>query len=138
MHIKDVLDAFEKAIFMADKIMSGSVFVLSEGDHISNNELYRLIYNEIYGKRLNLIHLPKWFVRCYIYIISNIYTLSGRNYFFKPWMVNLTDKKYRFNTDKAGKILGWQPRYQIKRYMKVIISNLRDNPHRWFSINNIE
>ncbi len=137
VHIEDVLDAFEKSMLMAKEIPSGSIIILSEESLISNNELYNLISREIYGKQLNLIHLPKWLVWFCIYTISNVYTLLGKGYFFKPWMVSLTDKKYRFNTDKAKKILEWQPRFQLEQYMKVIINNLKNNTQRWFAINKI-
>jgi nucleoside-diphosphate-sugar epimerase len=50
-------------------------------------------------------------------------------------MINLTDKKYRFNVEKAKKGLEWQPRFQLKQYMKVIIKDLKDDPKRWFEIN---
>ncbi|ODS32687.1 MAG: NAD-dependent epimerase/dehydratase [Candidatus Scalindua rubra] len=137
VHIEDVLDAFEKSMLMTKEIVSGSIFILSEEDHVSNNKLYSLIFNEIYGKQLNLIHLPKWLVWICIYTISNTYSLLRKSYFFKPWMVSLTDKKYRFNTDKAKKILEWQPRFQFEQYMKVIINNLKNNTQRWFAINKI-
>ncbi|OHB50264.1 MAG: hypothetical protein A2106_05305 [Planctomycetes bacterium GWF2_40_8] len=59
-------------------------------------------------------------------------------FFFKPWMVDIVDKKYRFNVDKAKKTLEWQPKFKLEQYVKVIIENLRKNTHRWFAINNIK
>ncbi len=53
-------------------------------------------------------------------------------------MVNLTDKKYRFKTDKAKRILKWQPRFQLEQYVKVIIKTLKNDPKRWFEINLIK
>ena len=138
IHIEDVLDAFEKAIVMTKEIPSGSIFILSEEDYIPNNKLYGLIFSEIYGKHLNLIHLPKLFVRGFLYLINNVYSLSGKRFFFKPWMIDIVDIKYRFNVEKAKKGLGWQPRFQMEQYMKVIIENLKKNSHRWFTINNIK
>ncbi|HDY68977.1 MAG TPA: NAD(P)-dependent oxidoreductase [Candidatus Scalindua sp.] len=137
IHIEDVLDAFEKSMLMAKEIPSGSIMILSEENLISNNELCGLISCEIYGKYLNLIHLPGWVVWLCIYIVSNFHSLTGRNYFFKPWMLKLTDKKYRFNIDKAKRTLKWQPKFLLREYMKVIINSLKSNPNKWLTINNI-
>ena len=138
VHIEDVLDAFEKSMLMAKEIPSGSIMILSEENLISNNELCDLISREIYGKRLNVIHLPGWIVWLCIYIVSNFHSLTGRSYFFKPWMLKLTDKKYRFNIDKAKRTLKWQPRFQLEPCMAIIIKNLKSNPHRWLAANNIK
>lgn len=53
-------------------------------------------------------------------------------------MMDTVDKKYRFNVEKAKKRLGWQSRFQLEQYMKVIIENLKKNTHMWFVINNIK
>jgi UDP-glucose 4-epimerase len=137
VHIEDVLNAFEKTILKAEGIPTGSIFILSEENHVSNNDLYGLIFHEIYGKQSSLIHLPKRFVWVCIYTINKIYLFLGKSYFFKPWMVNIADKKYHFNIEKAKKILEWQPTFQLEQYIKVIIKNLKSNTHRWFTINNI-
>ncbi len=138
IHIEDVLDAFEKSILMAKEIPSASIMILSEETLISNNELCELISREIYGKHLNLIHLPTRIVWLCIYFVSNFHTLAGKDYFFKPWMLKLTDKKYRFNIDKAKSTLQWQPRFQLKSYMAVIIKNLKSNTYKWLATNNIK
>ncbi len=138
VHIEDVLDAFEKSMLMAKAIPSGSIMILSEEDFIPNNELFGLISREIYGKHLNLIHLPRWVVWLCIFIVSNLHSFTGRSYFFKPWMLKLTDKKYRFNIDKAKRTLKWQPRFQLKPYMAIIIKNLKSNSRSWLSANNIK
>ena len=138
VHINDVLDVFEKTIFMSKEITSGLIFILSEDDYVSNNELYDLIFCEIYGERSNLIHMSKWFVWFFVYIMNYIYFLSGKSCFFKPWMVGLADKKYRFDIVKAKEVLKWQPRFQLKGYMKIIIKKLKNNPNNWFIVNNIK
>ena len=137
IHIEDVLDAFEKAMLRAKEIPSGSIMILSEENLLSNNELFDIISREIYGKYLNLIHLPGWIVWVCIYIEGNFHSLTGRSYFFKPWMLKLTDKKYRFNIDKAKRTLKWQPRFKLEQCLKIMIRNLKDNPQKWFSINKI-
>jgi UDP-glucose 4-epimerase len=138
VHIEDVLDAFEKSMLMAKEVPSGSIMILSEENLISNNELFVLISREVYGKNLNLIHLPVWIVWLCIYVVSNFYSLTGKHYFFKPWMLKLTDKKYRFNSEKAKKTIGWHPRFQLEQQMAVIIKNLKSNTSRWFAINNMK
>jgi nucleoside-diphosphate-sugar epimerase len=67
--------------------------------------------------------------------MNKIYYILGREFFFKPWMVSLADKKYQFDTDKAKKVLEWQPGFRLEQYMKVIIKTLKNNPKRWFEIN---
>lgn len=138
VHIEDVLDAFEKSILMAKEIPSGSVMILSEEDFIPNNELCDLISREIYGKNLNIIYLPRWVVWLCIYTVSNFHSLTGRSYFFKPWMLKLTDQKYRFNIEKAKRTLKWQPRFQLEPYMATIIKNLKSNTRKWCATNNIK
>ncbi len=124
-------------IVMTKEIVSRSIFSLPEEDYVLNNKIYGLIFSEIYGKHLNLRHLPKWFVRFSLHLINNVYSLSGKSFFFKPWMIDIVDKKYPFNVEKAKEELGWQPRFQLEHYMKVIIENLKNNTHRWLTINNI-
>ncbi len=138
VHIEDVLNAFEKVMLKSEEITTGSIFILSEEDHVSNNDLYNLIFHEIYGKQSNLIHLPKWFVWVCVYIINKLYLFLGKSYFFKPWMVDIADKKYRFNIEKARRVLEWQPKFVLKEHLKVIIKNLKADTHRWFAINNIK
>jgi nucleoside-diphosphate-sugar epimerase len=138
VHIEDVLNAFEKVMLKAKEISTGSIFILSEEDHVSNNDLYSLIFHEIYGKQSSLIHSPKWFVWFCVYIINMIYLFMGKDYFFKPWMVNIADKKYRFNIEKAERVLGWQPSFHLVKYMKSIIKTLKADTLRWFTVNNIK
>ncbi len=138
IHIEDVLDAFEKAMLRAKEIPSGSIMILSEENLLSNNELFDIISREIYGKYLNLIHLPGWIVWICIYIAGNFHSLTGRSYFFKPWMLKLTDKKYRFNIDKAKRTLKWQPQFQLEQHMAIIIKNLKSDSRRWLAANNIK
>jgi len=138
IHIEDVLDAFEKSMLMAKKIDSGSIMILSEEYFISNNELSKLIFREIYSKHLHLVHLPGWSVWLCIYVVNNFYSLTGRRYFFKPWMLKLTDKKYRFNIEKAKNTLKWQPKFQLDQYMAIIIKNMKNNTNKWFTTNNIK
>lgn len=138
VHIEDVLDAFEKSMLMADKIPSGSIVILSEESLISNNELCNIIHREIYGNNLNLIHLPVWIVWLCIYAASNFHLLTGRSYFFKPWMLKLTDRKYRFSIEKAKMTLKWQPRFQLEEHLAIIIKNLKSDTSRWFAANNIK
>ena len=135
VHIEDVLDAFEKTIFMFKEIPSGSIFIVSEDEYIPINDLYNQIFCEIYGKKINFIHLPKWLVYIFVYITNRIYYLLGREFFFKPWMINLTDKKYRFDINNTKRMLKWRPKFQLREYMKVIIKNLKNDPKRWFEIN---
>ena len=137
VHIEDVLDAFEKTIFMFKEIPSGSIFIISEDEYVPISNLYNQIFCEIYGKKLNFIHLPKWLVCFFVYITNLIYYILGKEFFFKPWMINLADKKFRFDIDNAKRILNWQPRFLLKEYMKVIIKNLKNDPKRWFEINRI-
>ena len=138
VHIEDVLDAFEKSMLMAKEIPSGSMMILSEENLISNNKLFVLISHEIYGKNLNLIQLPEWNVLLCISAVNNFYSLTGNHYFFKPCMLKLTDKKYRFNSEKAKRTIGWQPRFQLEQQMAAIIKNLKKNTSRWFAINNLK
>ncbi len=137
VHIEDILDAFEKIILKAKEMATGSIFILSEEDYVSNNDLYGLIFQEIYGTQSNLVHLPKWSVWFCVYVINKIYLFLGKSYFFKPWMVNIADKKYRYNIEKARRVLEWQPKFLLREYMKVIINSLKSNPNKWLTINNI-
>ncbi len=138
IYIEDVLDVFEKSMLMATEIPSGSIVILSEEDFLSNNDLYRLIYYEIFGKQLKIVHLPKLIVWLCIYIISKFCLLTGRSYFFKPWMVKLADKKYQFNIDRAKGIFKWQPKFRLAQYMKVMIRNLKNDSSSWFVTNKIK
>ena len=138
VHIEDVLDAFERSILMSNKIASGSIFILSEEDYVSINELYGLIFCEIYGKKSNLIHLPKWLVWLFVYITNMVYFMVGREFFFKPWMVCLADRKYRFDINNVKNALKWLPEFQLKKHIKIIVEKLKDNPKRWLVINNIK
>ena len=135
MHIEDVLDAFEKAIVMSNEIATGSIFTLSEDDYVSIKELYGLIFFEIYGKKSNFIHLPKWFVYYTVYAINKFYFILGKDFFFRPWMINFADEKYCFDIESVKRELKWQPRFLLKKYIQVIIKKLKDNPERWFEIN---
>jgi nucleoside-diphosphate-sugar epimerase len=137
VHIEDVLDAFEKTISVSNEIPSGSILIVSENEYVPISNLYNQIFCEIYGKKLNPIHLPKWLVYSFVYITNLIYYIQGRKFFFKPWMINLTDKKYRFDIDNTKKMLKWHPKFQLREYMKAIITTLKNDPKRWFEINKI-
>ncbi len=138
IHIEDVLDAFEKCMLLSAEIPSGSIFILSEEDILSNKDLHKLICREIFGKQSHIVYLPKFIVKLNIYIINIFYTITGRNYFFKPWMVTLANKKYQFNIDKAKQALKWQPSFKLEQHMKVIVRNLKSDTHKWFEINKIK
>ena len=138
IHIEDVLDAFEKSMLMATDIPSGSILILSEECLLLNKDLYSLICREIFGRQLNIIYLPKLLVWIYIYMVNKFNSLTGRSYFFKPWMVILADKKYQFNIDKAKGILKWHPKFRLEQHMKVMIKNLKSDTSNWFITNKIQ
>ncbi len=140
VHIEDVLDAFDRILMRRNQISSGSVYILSEEDYIPYAELHRLLSQCIYGSDNSHrpVFMPGWLLRWGVQATSYLhYIRDGRGYFFRPWMVNQSLRRYCFSTEKAKRELGWNARHSLRDYIKDMINELKIDPERWFKANNI-
>ncbi len=140
IHIEDVLDGLERMVALRDRISSGSVYILSEEDCLSYAELYGIVSQGLYGKSNDSrpATLPSQLLKGGVYATNCLrYFRTGRDYFFKPWMVDHSLLRYCFNTGKARRELGWNPSHSLRDYVQEILGELKVDPERWFRVNNI-
>jgi nucleoside-diphosphate-sugar epimerase len=111
------------------------VFLVSESDRVSYDELQDIIGQEIHGREWPTIRIPKIVAKAGAWAREKL--SGGEDAFIKPWMIEYADDHYPVSPDRAERLLGWRPRHRLRDTIPEMIRRLREDPARWYQVNAI-
>ncbi len=135
VHLEDVLDGFERIMQKSQEIPSGSVYIFAEEDYFPYGELYRSVFKEIHDADITLVSIPAWVLKSGVYFMNLLQQFSGRECFYKLWMVDFSGQRFTFSVEKARRELGWHPQHSLRRSLKGMMEILKTNPTDWMQQN---
>lgn len=130
-HFDDFTDMVFLLIAKRKELPKELTFLCCEEDSISYRDLQTAFGKLIHNKdHWPMIRVPKWFAKLGAWIQNHIPFMPKP--FIKPWMVDLADDNYEFSMERARKILGWSPKYVLRRALPTMVANLKANPIAWY------
>lgn len=133
IHLKDLTRALKAIIDRRNELEEWEVINISEPKTYSYGSLQDRIGELIHGKEWTTIELPKPLAKAGAALEDSV-----RDPFIKPWMIDRAEDHYEFKIDKAGQLLGWQPKHDIYADLETIINHLKENPEKWFQVNGLD
>ena len=130
-HFDDLMDQIMLLIEKRKEIPKDLTLLCCEEDSISYRDLQTEIGKLVHGStKYPMIYVPKWFAKFGAFV-QNLNPFGPRP-FIKPWMVDLADDNYEFTMDKSRKILGWEPKHNLRKTLPNMVKNLKKNPLCWY------
>ena len=126
VYVGNLVDALLLAATRPDVV--GEVFLVTNGDPITRVRLLEIICEET-GYPMPSRHVPKWLVRLACPIFEGIYSLRRGT---EPPLVNKARVKFMsapltYNTDKARRVLGYQPHVGTEESLRETLAWFREN-----------
>ncbi|MGI8705535.1 MAG: NAD-dependent epimerase/dehydratase family protein [Sphingomicrobium sp.] len=144
VHRDDMLDAFKRAIDRRRDIPSGTVILIGEEDAPGYDALQDEIGYLIHGSEdWPTLRVPKpaaaagaWLMEKTEPIVPDALD-QGEEPFVKPFMVRMADDHYELDISRARKLLGWEPKHNIKDMLPKIVAALTNDPKGWYEKNGL-
>ena len=133
VHLNDLVDAIAKTIEKRKDLSPETILNIGDDETLSYQELQDIISTTVNGKKIEIIHISKWFAKAGAFIEN----LFGKA-FIKPWMIDLADDHFELDSSKAKKILGWQPQHSLRNTLPEMIKNLKENPEIFYKENKLK
>ena len=113
VHVEDVVQGFMLALEKPDA-SKGETFIISENKAYTYKEVYGIIA-ELLNKQPPQLHIPPWLAKLSIAPVEYINKLTGHDDFM--WHTATVDSVLSdrcYSIDKAIKLLGYEPKYDLK------------------------
>ncbi len=136
MHMDDLIDAIELSVEKRKTLSKELFLVMGEETTLSYDDLQRSFSKLIYGKEWKTWALPKGLAK--IGAVVKQYIPFIRKTFIQPWMIELADDQYELDCTKAKKLLGWNPKRNLKDMLPLWIEELKKEPLAWYDENKLK
>ena len=134
VHLDDLADCFARVIEHRNSLRDHEVFLISEPDVMSYDDLQEAIGEGLHGSEWPTYRIPKFVAKAGAWVKDK---LADENdpAFIKPWMIDLADQHLAVNIDKARSRLGWEPRHSLRETLPSILEGLKQDPQGWYERN---
>jgi nucleoside-diphosphate-sugar epimerase len=136
VHMDDLIEAIRLCVEKRAKLPQEAVFIISEPKTLSYLEMQRRIGELLFGAPWKTISVPKWFAKCGAFL-QNLIPFKKKS-FIKPWMIDLADDHYEMDISDAEKALGWHPKKSVGSTLPQMIQQLKNDPDKFYSNNNLQ
>lgn len=133
VHIKDLIDAFGKAVEKRAELAEDEIVNISDGESPTYLELQEEIGKLIYGEEWKTFEMPKKMAKAGSWIQNLV-----SDEFIKPWMMEIADDNYDIDNSKAKDILGWNPKNTLKGTLPKMVEFLKKDPKGFYQKNKLE
>lgn len=124
LHLEDLAQAILKLVLMRRQLPTETMFLIGEGKTMSYDQFQRTISKLIHGEEINTHQLPKWFVKCLVWIRDKMPFMGSSD--IKTWLVDAASTHHALDISKANEMLAWHPNHFIGDTLPSIIKR---NPH---------
>ncbi len=135
VHMDDLIAALKQCVDKRKLLPEETVFIISESETLSYQEMQNQIGQLLYGKPWKTWSVPKWFAKMGAWA-QNLIPFKKKS-FIKPWMIDLADDHYEMDISEAKKSLGWEPERSVKGTLPKIIQRLKNDPAQFYRDNNL-
>jgi nucleoside-diphosphate-sugar epimerase len=135
LHMDDLVDAIEMAIRMRKKLPPDLVVLIGEPKTLSYDDLQNEISQQLFNKSFTTFRIPKFVAKIGAWIQCHLPFIPSP--FIKPWMIDLADDHYELDISRAKKILGWEPKNNLKASLIKMIAGLKADPVQWYKDNQL-
>lgn len=136
LHMEDLVNAIDMAIFNRKTLPPELVLLIGEPDTMSYDQLQRKISRLLFNKEFKTIRVPKLIAKIGSWIQGHIPFIPRP--FIKPWMIDLADDHYELDISKAKQYLNWVPKHNLEQDLETIIENLKKDPIAWYKLNGLQ
>ncbi len=133
VHMDDLISAIRLGVEKRKMLPPESVFIISESETLSYQEMQNQIGMHLYGKPWKTFSVPKWFAKLGAWI-QNLLPFKKKS-FIKPWMIDLADDHYEMDISDAEKALGWRPTHTVAETLPKMIQRLKSDPAQFYRDN---
>lgn len=144
LHKEDMVDAFRRTVDRRGELPPDTTILIGEPDAISYDELQDQIGSLIHGEEdWTTLRVPKAAAKLGAMLEEKLELIipdlidQGEKPFIRPFMIGMADDHYALDITKAGRLLGWEPRYRIRTVLPSIIKALKADPQGWYEANAI-
>jgi nucleoside-diphosphate-sugar epimerase len=136
VHMDDLIEALWLTVEKRHSLPQESLFVIGEPDTMSYDELQRAFSRLIYGVEWRTFSLPKTIAKFGAWLQDH--TPFVPKSFIKPWMIDLADDHCMLDISHVRQELGWQPKYSLRKKVKKMIIELKQDPLSWYDENKLK
>ncbi|MCB0330952.1 MAG: NAD(P)-dependent oxidoreductase [Bdellovibrionales bacterium] len=135
IHLDDVVSCINHTIAKRKELSAQELFLIAEPDVMSHEELQDKIGKLLHGKEWPTIRIPKTVAKAGAWLKEK---LIDEDQFIKPWMIPLADDHYPVEISAAINKLNWEPKHRLRETLPRIIKLLKDDPKRWYKLQNLQ
>ena len=138
MHMDDLVDAIALAVERRTDLPPEVPILLGEPDALSYDELQHTFARLIHGEEWETLEVPDRLAplaKAGAWVLEK---LPGADPFIKPWMIERANDHYALDISRAGTMLGWSPKRNLRQTIPVMIAALLADPVGFYRENNLE
>jgi nucleoside-diphosphate-sugar epimerase len=136
VHMDDVIDAIALAVEKRKELPAETPLLIGEPKTLSYDELQRTISRLLFNREIKTFRVPKWFAKFGAWV-QCLFAFKKKP-FIRPWMIDLADDHYELNISKAKHLLGWAPQRSLEKTLPIMIEALKQDPEKWYKINQLD
>lgn len=133
IHLEDLLSAIVKTVEKRKELPHEVAINIGEPRTPTYDELQKEIGRLIHGEEWQTYEMPKAIAKAGAWVRN----ATGKH-FIKPWMIDRAGEHYELDISRAKKLLDWEPQHQLMETLPQMIKNLKENPQKWYKINNLD
>jgi nucleoside-diphosphate-sugar epimerase len=135
LHLDDLAEAIWLAVEKRRALPPELKVLIGEDATLSYDQIQRIIASQLYGKTFKTYQVPKWIAKIGAWILDH--SPFEKNFFIKPWMIDIADDNYTLDITRARETLGWTPKNFVGHSLQKMIKSLKADPLEWYKTNDL-
>ncbi|MDF3012082.1 MAG: polymerase subunit epsilon [Cellvibrio sp.] len=144
LHKADMIDAFQRTIEQRNQLPQAHSLLIGEELCLSYDSLQNRIGELLHGEQeWKTINLPEPIAKAGAWLEEKTEPLvpddfdKGEKPFIRPFMIDMASDHYELDIRRAKDLLHWYPRHSLDDTLDALITNLKQDPTRWYADNKI-
>src|SRR2546425_3974469 len=135
VHLDDAIEAVARTVEARAQLAQDETLLIGEPDTMSYDDLQRAFGRLIHGEEWETQSIPKAVAKAGAWLEDHV---PGEEPFIKPWMIDLADDHYVLDIGRARTTLGWEPKRSLRETLPRMVSALKADPLRFYTMNKLE